>query len=208
MGIFTDQWGNPDIFKIGGICAAVALAGCPVGCTVMNNVQYGNGIRVGVVNKISKKGYVWKTFEGELVLEGLVSNGQTSGANLWDFSLDNEQRHGENIEELARTITECAETGTKVKIKYIQPWGTWPWRSGTDYLVQSVEPLSQLQQNTGSKLDLVKQAADTNHDGKVSPGEWAKVYEELGIAFDPMSPRKLTELDFDRYLAAHKRTPR
>lgn len=195
---------------LAAVGAVVVLGGVALtsGCGALNNYQYSDGVRIGVINKFSKKGTFWKTYEGELVLEGIVSNGQSSGANLWDFSLDNQARHGESVEDLARTIRNCAEGSVKVKIRYNEPWTSWPWRGGTNYLVQSVEPLSQVQQKTQSKLDLVKQVADANSDGRVSPQEWARVYEALGIEFDPMSPRKLGDEDFDRYLAAHKRVPR
>ena len=106
-----------------------------------NNMEYSNGTRAGVINKFSHKGYIWKTYEGEMALEGIVSTGTTTGANVWDFSLDDSREHGENIDKLAEDINRYLGEGKKVKVTYIEPWKTWPWRSGTDHLVQSVEPI-------------------------------------------------------------------
>ncbi len=111
------------------------------GCNIGNNIEYSNGGRVGVINKFTKKGLIWKTYEGEMALEGIVSSGGAMGANIWQFSLDNQARHGENIGELANKIDDYLKGGAKVRIDYVEPWTAWPWRSGTDYLVQKIEPM-------------------------------------------------------------------
>ncbi len=108
-----------------------------------NNIEYSTGLRVGMVNKVAEKGLFWKTYEGQMALEGIVSGGSSSGANVWDFSIDRQAWHGENPKELADKISGYAEAGTKVKITYNQPFATWPWRAGTTYLVQSVEPVAK-----------------------------------------------------------------
>ena len=108
---------------------------------VGNNIEYSQGQRVGVVNKISEKGLIWKTKEGQLSLEGRTSTGDYTGAGIWDFSIDRLAKHGENVDELYSQIRQEMENGQRVKITYKQPLATWPWRAGTTYLVQSVEPL-------------------------------------------------------------------
>lgn len=120
-------------------CAGAILWGAYQG--IGNNIEYSQGIRTGMINKISEKGLFWKTYEGQMALEGIVSGNNSVGANVWDFSLDRQARHGENPKELAEKIRQYLETGTKVKVTYVEPLATWPWRSGTDYLIQSVEPV-------------------------------------------------------------------
>lgn len=135
MGVFFGRWAR-----------TVALAGTLIWGTyqgIGNNLQYSDGIRTGMVNKFSSKGLIWKTYEGQMALEGIVSNGNSSGANVWDFSIDRQARHGENGAELARKIREYLESGTKVKVTYTEPLSTWPWRSSTDYLIQNVEPVNK-----------------------------------------------------------------
>ncbi len=126
--------------------AATALLLTYTGCqSIGNNIEYSNGTRVGVINKFSHKGFIWKTYEGEMALEGIVSTGTTTGANVWDFSLDDNREHGENIDKLAEEINRYLSEGKRVKMTYTEPWTTWPWRSGTDHLIQSVEPIENKQ---------------------------------------------------------------
>lgn len=93
-----------------------------------------------MINKFSKKGLIWKTYEGQMALEGITSSDSYVGANVWDFSLDRQARHGENIDELSKKIQTYLESGQKVKIDYIEPFTTWPWRSETNFLIQNVSP--------------------------------------------------------------------
>ena len=135
---------------IGRWARSVVLAGALAGALVWagyqgigNGIEYSQGTRTGMINKISEKGLFWKTYEGQIALEGIVSGNNSVGANVWDFSLDRQARHGENPKELTEKIRGYLETGTKVKVTYIEPMATWPWRSETDYLIQSVEPVGK-----------------------------------------------------------------
>ena len=112
-----------------------------VGQGIGNNIEYSQGQRVGVINKISERGLIWKTKEGQLSLEGITSTGQPTGAGIWNFSLDRQARHGENTGSIYSLIGQHMEDGKRVKITYIEQFSTWPWRASTTYLVQSVEPL-------------------------------------------------------------------
>ena len=76
-----------------------------------------------------------------MALEGIVSSEGSVGANVWEFSIDNQARHGENREELTKKLNEALESGQKVKVGYTQVIGGWPWRGSTGYYVQSVEPV-------------------------------------------------------------------
>jgi len=145
MEFFTDRYGDP---KYGTIVGTVLLTlfgtvgGCVSCKSHFNDVEYSEGTRVGVINKFTNKGFWWKTFEGEMALEGIVSSGGNSGANVWDFSLDGDARHGENIPELAKKVQEYADQSRKVKVTYVQPWTSWFWRGDTDYFLQTVEPVT------------------------------------------------------------------
>jgi len=110
---------------------------------VGNNITYSEGVRVGMINKFSNRGLFWKTYEGEMALEGIVSGGNSVGANVWRFSLDRQAKHGEDVKNLAKEVLSYAESGTKAKVTYVEPIATWPWRSGTDYLVQNIEPVEE-----------------------------------------------------------------
>ena len=72
---------------------------------------YSDGIRVGAVQKISKKGMVMKSWEGELVMEG-VKGSQRAISNVWRFSVLDKN--------VASAIEDAAMTGEQVALKYCQ----------------------------------------------------------------------------------------
>lgn len=140
---------NPLLAKsFGGMLGRFAMDAaliCGIGwgaCNAVgNNIDYSRGERTGMINKVSERGLIWETYEGQLALEGIVSGNGSSGANVWDFSLDRQAKHGEDTQELVQKLREYMRTGQKVKVTYIEQLSTWPWRSETDYLIQDVEPI-------------------------------------------------------------------
>jgi hypothetical protein len=121
------------VFIIGGI-----IGGCGA-CTI--NWKNSEGDRVGMINKTSRKGPVWETYEGQMALEGIASGGGSVGANVWDFSIDNSWDRKKQ-DELADKLRSAMDSGQKVKAHYIEMVKTWPWRSGSSHLIQSIEPVS------------------------------------------------------------------
>lgn len=90
---------------------------------------YSDGNRSGLLQKFSHKGNVFKTYEGELVLNSLVVNGTSPiGSEKFFFSVDDETL-GKKMQELE---------GQKVVVHYQQKNGTLPWRGETEYMVDSV----------------------------------------------------------------------
>ncbi|MBI2045632.1 hypothetical protein HYT23_06240 [Candidatus Pacearchaeota archaeon] len=143
MGIFTDEYG----VRIGRVVSwgiSLVIAASFAGCKGCNNIEYGNGVRTGVINKVSKKGYIWKTWEGQMALEGLVA-GQAVGANLWDFSIDSQTRHGENPQELVYKLQAALNLGQRIKITYMEAGAPWATRGSTSYYIQSVEPAERIE---------------------------------------------------------------
>ena len=144
MGIFTDGDGYAHPGKIIPIVVSVLIAGSFAGCKGCNNVDYGAGTRTGVINKVSEKGYLWKTWEGQMALEGLVA-GKSVGANLWDFSIDDQARRGENSNELVAKLQEALDSGKRVKIKYVEAGARWSTRGATSYYIQNIEPADRVE---------------------------------------------------------------
>jgi len=110
-----------------------------------NNIEYGQGVRTGMINKVSEKGLFWKTYECQMALERIVSGNNSVGANVWDFSIDRQAWHGEDTQELVEKLNDALDSGTKVKAKYIQTLSIWPWRAGTTYLLQDIEPVKKVE---------------------------------------------------------------
>ena len=87
-------------------------------------VPYSEGVRSGELIKISRKGVVMKTWEGE------VSQG-ISGAQIFKFSV-------EDVEK--KVILDLQKyQGNYVKIYYMERYKTFPWLGDSRYFVNKVE---------------------------------------------------------------------
>ena len=94
--------------------------------------NYSNGERIGLVTQFSKRGMVWKTWEGHI---NITQTGMNS-ADGFDFSLDGDK---ENI-EIAGLLDSAASIGWKVKLIYHQTYGkNWFGNRGeTSHFIDSV----------------------------------------------------------------------
>jgi hypothetical protein len=86
---------------------------------------FSEGIRTGELIKFSHKGYIFKTWEGELS-QGL------SGSQKFAFSVMDNQP--EVIEQMK------LNQGKFVKIEYIERYGTFSWWGETNYYITKVTP--------------------------------------------------------------------
>ena len=89
---------------------------------------YSEGTRSGNLIKVSKKGVVFKTIEGELNLGG-VSTIEGLEGNIWSFTVLDD--------ELANTF--APYEGKKVKVYYKERYKTMPWLGDTNYIITKVE---------------------------------------------------------------------
>ncbi|MEM1002332.1 MAG: 6-phosphogluconate dehydrogenase [Bacteroidota bacterium] len=96
---------------------------------------YSEGTRAGQLIKISKKGIIFKTHEGELNLGGLRIGDQQDAleGNIWSFSVI---KH--NVLEEVKQYE-----GKRVKLTYKQRYKSMPWQAKTDYIVIGVESIEQ-----------------------------------------------------------------
>ena len=99
-------------------------------CTVLwiCSWTYSEGTRSGNLIKVSKKGVVFKTIEGELNLGG-VSMMEGLEGNIWSFTVLDD--------ELANTFTPYE--GKKVKVYYKERYKTMPWLGDTNYIITKVQ---------------------------------------------------------------------
>jgi formate/nitrite transporter FocA (FNT family) len=94
---------------------------------------YSDGFRSGMLQKLSHKGNLMKTYEGELVLSSIAStSGVALASEKFFFSIANDS--------LAKNMMNLE--GKKVRVHYQQKKGTLPWRGESPYIVDgvSVEP--------------------------------------------------------------------
>jgi hypothetical protein len=78
--------------------------------------QYSEGERVGTVYKLSKKGWIWQTNEGELNLGGVsAGEGGIMVPNAWAFSV----RPADEAKVLP-VIQEAMKSGHRITVTYTQ----------------------------------------------------------------------------------------
>ena len=106
-----------------GILAIVLAVSAYI--AVLYYATFSEGIRTGELIKFSHKGYVFKTWEGELS-QGL------SGSQKFAFSVMDNQP--EVIEQLKQN------QGKFVRIEYIERYGTFYWWGDTNYYITKVTP--------------------------------------------------------------------
>jgi hypothetical protein len=95
---------------------------------------YDEGVRAGNVLRISKKGMLFKTYEGQLNLQTF---GGLKNANpfmeSFDFSVQGDDT------EVIKDLEAVALTGERVNLHYVKRYITFPWRGDTKYFITKVE---------------------------------------------------------------------
>lgn len=90
---------------------------------------YSDGARTGMLQKLSHKGNIFKTYEGEIVLSSIASSANVALASeKFFFSINNDS--------LAKLM--MSFEGKKVRVNYKQKKGALPWRGDSEYIVDGV----------------------------------------------------------------------
>jgi hypothetical protein len=114
---------------------ALCVGGCIAKCAGGVNWKYSEGSRSGVVQKISKKGVIWQTWEGELNLGYNTSRSNENGGltiapAIFYFSCSSD--------DAAKKIQEAERNGDRVTLEYSQ-YFLRGWKYGsTSYDVTGV----------------------------------------------------------------------
>lgn len=95
--------------------------------------SYSEGYRAGNVMKLSKKGVIFKTWEGELNVGGLQGGGEGGdmATTVWSFSVSND--------EVVKQIEKAVDDGSKVKLHYVEKYFQLDFCGDTKYFVTEVE---------------------------------------------------------------------
>ncbi len=91
--------------------------------------NYSTGTRAGIVMKVSKKGVLFKTYEGMLDV-GTIND-------PWNFSVD--PSRGAIIDEL----NEVQASGERVQLHYQEKFAKFFWRGDTKYFVTKVDRIKK-----------------------------------------------------------------
>lgn len=115
------------------LCVCVAVVGIKA-CGGLN-VEYSEGTRSGIIQKVSKKGLIWHTWEGELNLGYVTAISGKIAPAIFRFSCSNEH--------VAMILQEKETSGERVTLEYTQ-YLLRGWKyGGTQYDVTGVRENSR-----------------------------------------------------------------
>ncbi len=90
---------------------------------------FGAGVKSGTLNYVVKKGYLFKTYEGILIMDGFrTSSPGALQSNQFVFSVEDDKVAG----ELMRL------SGKQVELSYKEYLGALPWRGYSEFIVDSI----------------------------------------------------------------------
>jgi hypothetical protein len=96
--------------------------------------NYSDGYRAGLLQKFSRKGNIFKTYEGEMILSSVRStNNMAISSEKFFFSVLKK--------EVALKLEQSQ--GDYIVVHYMEKNGVLPWRGETAYLVDSVRIANQ-----------------------------------------------------------------
>ncbi|MEZ4885660.1 MAG: hypothetical protein R3E32_13085 [Chitinophagales bacterium] len=117
--------------KLGWVFLLILLLGSATFVGV-SNMTYSEGTRAGYLIKISKKGFIFKTYEGQLNLGGVGSAGDVTaivGNDIWEFSV--------NDDAVYKKLQEFE--GKRVSLNYKEKMNAFSWQGDTNYFITDVE---------------------------------------------------------------------
>jgi hypothetical protein len=91
--------------------------------------DYSEGYRAGLLQKFSKKGNIFKTYEGEMILSSVQSNANVAIASEKFFFSVTEKEVALQLEKIQ---------GESIVVHYREKNGTLPWKGESAYFVDSV----------------------------------------------------------------------
>ena len=94
--------------------------------------NYSNGDRIGVVTKLSEKGLIFKSWEGEMII-ALPNTVSALNAERFTFNVDH---------EAVSKVKDAMQSGTRVKLVYRQ-WLVSPPTIDNNHVVIDVQPVQQ-----------------------------------------------------------------
>lgn len=97
--------------------------------------SYSSGYRAGTVMKMTKKGFIFKTNEGQMNTGGFVNENTGETSIIWNFSVKNE--------EVIKDIEEAVDKGKKVKLYYDEKYFKIFFLGDTKYFVNKVEEIGE-----------------------------------------------------------------
>ena len=115
------------------VASALALAVAVV-CFLLF-ATYSQGVRAGVPVKFSRKGVIFKTYEGDLNVGGLTNSSEGAIPTTWEFSV------ARSDTDVHRDLTRAMQENRRVKLLYREKYVQLFFLGDTRYFVYEVEIL-------------------------------------------------------------------
>ena len=106
---------------------------------------FSDGTKTGELNSLTYTGYIWKTYEGEMILSGYGSKGSAGGSvqsKIFKFSVKDK--------DVANQLKES--TGQRVTVHYKEYKGALPWRGYERAIVDSIEKVEPVTAEPANRL--------------------------------------------------------
>jgi hypothetical protein len=121
--------------KFGRIVLLVILAGLVIFIGFRYFFVFGEGVKAGELNYIVKKGFLFKTYEGKLIQNGLRSKApNTVQSYEFVFSVSDDS--------VARKL--MLNSGKNVELHYKEYLGSIPWRGYSEFVVDSIVAITEM----------------------------------------------------------------
>ena len=115
--------------KFLSIFVAVVVVGLIVFFGLRYFFVFGEGVKAGELNYVVKKGFIFKTYEGKMIQNGLRSKApNTVQSYEFEFSVSNEA--------VAQKL--MLNSGRIVLLHYKEYMGSVPWRGYSEFVVDSI----------------------------------------------------------------------
>ncbi|MEJ7735964.1 MAG: hypothetical protein WKF97_00945 [Chitinophagaceae bacterium] len=96
---------------------------------------FAEGVKSGELNYLTKKGYIFKTYEGKLIQSGLRSR-QPGSVQSYEFEFSVQRP------DIANML--MTNSGKEFELHYKEYIGRLPWRGHTEFVVDSIVAMREL----------------------------------------------------------------
>ncbi len=118
-------------------------------CYVHFFFKWGDGVKAGNLNQLVYKGWIWKTYEGRIIMSGFRNEKTERGvsglqSNEFSFSVDKKAvgyRQNGSAYSVADSLMRCS--GKNVQVRYREYRGSLPWRGMQRYIVYDILSVSE-----------------------------------------------------------------
>lgn len=111
----------------------IVVLGFLGGMTFLYYGVYSEGVRAGTVIKLSRKGVVFKTWEGQLNIRSFGAvRSENNLSEVFEFSIESDAT------DVIQQLEEVSLSGERVNLHYVERYRALPWRGGTRYFVTKV----------------------------------------------------------------------